>query len=133
MEMYEEIDQIIRQFRTKRITIEEFQAIGSGIGLKLKAARGEASCEIASMKSVKLRNSFRSKRLIANDGTIMGATAALPPGEERLKCPEQGENIITRSQCLDHSGKAENLEDCKDCDYYKINRDLVLGPKPYIA
>lgn len=53
--------------------------------------------------------------------------------EEKIHC-EKRQRVITRSQCLDHSGKAENLEDCRECDYYKINRDLVLGPdKPYVA
>ena len=134
MEMYEDADRVLGQLRAKKITIEEAQAQGAFINLKIKSARGEATCEIAASRVRGLRNSFKSKRLIANDGTAMGATAMLPPGEERLKCPGQGsERVITRQQCLDRSGKAENLEDCKDCDYYKINRDLVLGPKPYVA
>ena len=49
-----------------------------------------------------------------------------------IKCPLQV-RPITRRECLDRSGKAENLDDCKGCDLYDINRDLVLGPKPFVA
>lgn len=129
MEIYNEADQIIKQYRAKSISLEQFQAVGSGLSLKLKAARGEASCEMASMKSVKLRNSLKSKRLLANDGTAMGGLSMLSLEEERVKCEEKQDKLITRSECLEYSGHKEHIDDCKQCEHFSVTRDLILGPK----
>ena len=136
MEMYEEADRVIKRYRAGKFTKpEDFQAEGAILNLKYKIARAEAHFTSMASKSGNglLKKALLSKRLLANEGTAMGATLALPESEEKIKCPGQSEKIITRSQCLDHSGRKENLDDCKGCDLYKINRDLVLGPPQYVA
>ena len=44
---------------------------------------------------------------------------------EYLKCPDQNDKLITRSECLTYSGDSKNYETCKSCNNYKITRDLL--------
>ncbi len=128
MEIYEQADELIKQYRTKKLTSDEFQAIGSALSLKLKAARGEAQCEIVSLKSQRLRSSLKSKRLLANDGTAMGGCFSIPAEIENVKCEERGGTIITRKECLDYSSEKDHFEECKICPHFSITRQAVLGP-----
>ena len=53
--------------------------------------------------------------------------------EEKIHCEDQGK-IITRAECCSRSGNKDHFDDCKDCDYFNVNRKLVFGPdKPYEA
>ncbi len=46
---------------------------------------------------------------------------------EQIFCDEQQKNI-TRSECLDYSGEADNQENCQDCKHFALTRKLLLPP-----
>ena len=43
---------------------------------------------------------------------------------EMIKCPDQGDKLITRAKCLDYSGSHET---CRTCDHDKVTKSLLLG------
>ena len=45
---------------------------------------------------------------------------------EKIKCPQQGERIITRSECLEWSGDTNHFDDCNSCDHFAITRQRLL-------
>jgi len=53
-------------------------------------------------------------------------------GEEKVLCP-LSRGAMSREQCLEFSGMTENLEDCKNCDNFAINRRLLVGPPLHTA
>ena len=57
-------------------------------------------------------------------GSKRGAPALTAIEDETLFCRETNKEI-TREQCLDFSGERENMEECNDCPYFKINRGLL--------
>jgi len=44
--------------------------------------------------------------------------------QEKHECVDR-DIIITRENCLDYSGSKENHEQCRSCQYFKINRNLL--------
>ncbi|MEO5368208.1 MAG: hypothetical protein H7831_18015 [Magnetococcus sp. WYHC-3] len=129
MEIYEQADEIIKQYRTKKMTPEECQLVGSFLNLKLKAAGREAALEVASYKMARLRDGLKKKRLLANEGTAMGGCFSIPAEIENVKCEQQGGKIITRKECLDYSSDKAQFLDCQTCPHSSVTRDVVLGPK----
>jgi len=45
---------------------------------------------------------------------------------EKIKCKNQQNKKITRSECLDFSGESGNYEKCCDCPEFKYTRDLLI-------
>ena len=42
---------------------------------------------------------------------------------DRIKCPDQNNKYITRSECLDYSGENPS---CSNCEHFKITRQLLI-------
>ncbi len=47
---------------------------------------------------------------------------------ENIECVDR-DMVITRDNCLEHSGAAKNMEACRSCDQYKITRKLLIKEK----
>jgi len=47
------------------------------------------------------------------------------PELDKVKCPNDG-SLITRADCLGYSGTSENIEECKSCENFSINRRMLL-------
>ena len=61
---------------------------------------------------------------------IIGETSAIDlmlgdPEVDKVKCPYH-DNLITRSECLDESGMAENMERCQGCETGIESKRLLL-------
>lgn len=48
------------------------------------------------------------------------------PETDKVKCPLFGK-IITRSECLDLSGTAENIDHCLKCEIGKTTKERLLN------
>jgi hypothetical protein len=47
--------------------------------------------------------------------------------EPHIICDEMGGESITFRDCLNHSGKPENLENCEGCVHFKQSRDFIVN------
>lgn len=47
------------------------------------------------------------------------------PEVDKIKCPNDGQ-LMLRADCLEYSGKSENIETCKVCDNFNITRKMLL-------
>jgi len=70
-------------------------------------------------KASKLVN---SKNLLSS-GTAMQADA--PMLEEKVKCPEKGDLLVCRQECLDYSGDSRHIDACQKCDQFSITRKQI--------
>lgn len=45
--------------------------------------------------------------------------------EKKIECGER-DVIVTRSNCLEFSGDAKNIDNCRSCENYGITRRLLI-------
>jgi len=45
---------------------------------------------------------------------------------EKIKCPEHGNALIDRGQCLDYSGCERNLDKCQQCEQFSVTRKYMM-------
>lgn len=57
-----------------------------------------------------------------------GAIDCTPEHDGKVKCPEQGDKLISRSACLDYSGDQYNMGKCQSCDQFTVTRKYCLSP-----
>ena len=74
---------------------------------------------------------WKNKRAIAglNRMNLMDTNSAVDlvlgdPADDKLKCIAKGDELITRSECLDYSGS--HTEDCRGCEQNAITKKILL-------
>ena len=90
---------------------------------------------VASLFSVFSKNK-RAEKTVGNMG-IMDATTTIgmmlgDPEVDKVKCPIQ-DKIIIRSECLDYSGDAKNMDHCRQCEIGIDTKQKLTGSMPYTA
>lgn len=65
------------------------------------------------------------KKMNLIDDTTAVDLALGNPEVDKVKCPYH-DNLITRSECLDESGEAENMERCQGCEIGAESKRLIL-------
>jgi len=90
---------------------------------------------VASLFSVFSKNK-RAEKQVANQGIMDGTTAIDmmlgDPEVDKVKCPIQ-DKIITRADCLDYSGKPENMAHCQGCEIGSDTKRKLVDISPHIA
>ncbi len=113
--IFNEIQQLRRDYLEGKITAEAYSLQMGGISQLEKQQKlmiGGTSIE------------HRMKKKLPVDLN----KGVLDIRKENIECPDI-KAVITRERCLDYSGEEKNYERCKTCDYFKINRDLLLAPR----
>ena len=75
----------------------------------------------------KYQNHMMKTNLIGN-GTVIDLSPE-EIEEEKILCPHKDVHV-TRSECLDFSGTAENMDTCAGCDEGIANKRLLVGDTP---
>lgn len=74
------------------------------------------------------RAKSRWERMNLQDDTAVDLLLG-DPEDDKLKCPEQ-DHLITRHECLDYSGEANNHDTCAHCDLGLDTKRKLLVPSP---
>lgn len=75
------------------------------------------------MKNGKLLGRLMKMNLLGTDEAI---DLGISPRLEKVICPVEDEKLITREECVDISGKAENYDACLECGNAAVSKDLLL-------
>jgi hypothetical protein len=46
--------------------------------------------------------------------------------EDKLKCPEMGDRLITVDKCLDYSGETHHIDACQKCEHFSMARKRLF-------
>ena len=110
--IFNEIQQLRRDLLSGKITSEVYALQMGGISQLEKQQKHMLTGTIAE---------HRLKKAIPVD--LNRGTVEIE--EERFECVDRN-MIITRSNCLDYSGSADNIDSCRSCNNYKITRKLLI-------
>ena len=122
-----EIRDITNQILEGKIPPERVQGVMAGYSqIEKRIKHMIQAVTICAKYGRSATNRIISTNLIGDHAAV---TAILSdPEKEQLMCPAQDNKLISRSECLDYSGKHNDI--CaKDCKHFGITRRLLIGPK----
>lgn len=85
--------------------------------------------QIASLAAKEGRNGKSYQRMVS--ANIIGSGDAIQiegQTDVKIKCPEQGDKLISRDACLDYSGDQYHMDKCQACDQFTVTRKYCLSP-----
>jgi len=109
---------------------------------EIAAAQREFEGQIKLINSIVSAFGIMSKTKRARAGlermNLLDDTTAIDlglgdPGLDKVRCAEQGGNLISRDECLDYSGNPGHYEDCKVCINFSKSREKLVGPALHMA
>lgn len=85
--------------------------------------------QIASLATKEGRNGKAYQRMVSFNIISNGDAIQIEgQADVKIKCPEQGDKLISRDECLDYSGDQYNMNMCEKCDQFKVTRRYCLSP-----
>ncbi len=109
-----QLDQITSAQREFEGQIKLVNAVVSAYGIMAKNKRAEKGLD----------------RMNVLDATTTIDLMLGDPEVDKVKCPIQ-DKLIIRADCLDYSGKAENMDHCKGCEIGIATKKKLIDPMPY--
>jgi len=122
----QEIQEIHRQrqlYNIGKITHEQFMANMRAFDQTHKCMSNKIQAYAVAIKANRtIRGHMERDTLIACGSIPQINSESLEL--EMIKCPDQGDKMITRAECLDYSGGHES---CRTCEADKTTKRLLLG------
>lgn len=112
------------QFDNKKITMETLQTQIVFSNQIMKLARFDLEVQIARMKyGRKMEGMVKDSNLL--NGTML---LQLSTNEKsiHINC-QYHKDPISKEQCLDYSGQADNVANCQECEHFSSTRQVMLG------
>jgi len=134
------MNQIVQMFKESNTRMKGIMKGGFSVQ-EMTTAQREFEGQIKLVNSVVNAFGIVSKNKRALKGlermNIMDATTAIDlmlgdPEADKVKCPIQ-DNIITRADCLDYSGKPENMDHCQGCEIGAATKQKLVGLSPHVV
>jgi len=104
--------------------MEVITAIQRQMEINIKRVHAHVAMFVTSEKNNRAKT--RWERMNLQDDTAVDLLLG-DPEVDKVKCPER-DDLITRAECLDYSGK-HSLDDCKGCEIGTATKDKLLGAK----
>lgn len=111
---------------TKRILSGAIDKETASLALKAYSESGKRVDQLLKVYSLTINHGKSARQIITKN--IISDGTAIDMGLSALstvhKCPEKGDILIDRIQCLDYSGT--HYETCQDCEHFAITRKQLL-------
>lgn len=105
-------DELIKLYRKGSVSIDSYSSEMAGMSA------------VGKMMDRHIKFLDKERQLKLSLESVTPDVTGYDPEEEKIKCPEQDDSKITRSECLDYSG-GHNKE-CETCAEFKPTRNLLL-------
>jgi len=128
------MNQITKMFMESNARMRKIMK-GSFQDREIFAAQREFEGQVKLINSVVAMFGIQSKNKRAMDAlnkmNLIDETTAIDmmlgdPEADKVKCPFHKE-LMTRADCLDYSGKVENVDDCRGCEIGEATKNMLLG------
>jgi hypothetical protein len=115
-----ELRKLITDVKEKQVDIETARTV---IGIYNQVSKRVSHIIQVASISAKYGDRDKTWNKILNKNLLSsGAIECKEVGEEVVKCADQGGKLITREECLDHSGLERNIDRCQNCEQFSITR-----------
>ena len=130
--------QIIEMFKQSNSRMNSIMKDKTADLDRIGVAQREFEGEIKLINAVVSAYGIMSKNARAKDGlnrmNILDDTTAIDlglgdPEIDKVKCPMRDGTLILRQECLDYSGQADHMDECKGCEIGQATKRL-LCPVP---
>lgn len=115
-----EINEVLKKFRIKEMSVEEVQAFVSLVNAAHRWANLALQAFAIESKNRRVFKELGKMNIIDSDTAL---EIGIHPGEDPIKCPVKGSEIIKRENCLDYSGS--HVEECRECDQFSRTRERL--------
>ncbi len=115
-----EINEVIKQFRKKEMSVEEVQAYVSLVNAAHKWANLTLQSFAIESKNRRVFKELRKMNIIDTETAL---NIGISPGEDLVKCPSRDNRLVKREECLDYSGV--NNDECRACDQFSVTRERL--------
>lgn len=117
----------IRQL-TKAVLAGTIDKETAALALKGYSESGKRTDQYIKVLSLGINHGNKAMNRIISKN-IISEGVAIDTGnqiEEKIKCPEHGDCLINRGQCLDYSGLERNLDKCQKCEQFSVTRKYMM-------
>ena len=116
---YMEIRQITKDILSGKLDKET-----AALALKAYSESGKRVDQYLKVVALTINHGKSARQIITKNIISDGVAIDLstPEIEEKIKCPEQGDKLITRGECLDYSGDECNIDNCQKCEQFSVTR-----------
>lgn len=123
VKMFEESNRRMRMIMEGKFKPENIAAEQKEFEVQIKLLNAVVSAFAVTSKNVRAMKDMQRMNLLS-------ATSAIDVlsnyEDEKVCCPEQGDKLITRQECLDFSGINENIGRCQNCENFGISRRMLM-------
>jgi len=121
--MFEESNRRMKSIVSGKYKAENIAAEQREFEGQIKLLNAVVSAYAVTSKNARAMKDMQKMNLLSSTSAIdILATYE----DEKVICPEQGEKLITRTECLNYSGDNGNIERCQECENFGITRRLLL-------
>jgi hypothetical protein len=123
-QMFKESNKVLTELNksTGRIDMENMNARIRALEVQVKMLNSVINIYAVASKNKRMLTSLGKMNVINETSAVF---AIGDPELDKVICPYH-DNLITRSECLDESGMAENMERCQGCETGIESKRLIL-------
>lgn len=123
VKMFEESNRRLKAIMSGKYKAENIAAEQREFEGQIKLLNAVVSAYAVTSKNARAMKDMQKMNLLSSSSAI---DILANYEDEKVCCPEQGDKLITRKECLDYSGDNENIDQCQNCENFGITRRLLL-------